>query len=65
MTIAITAHNNHICVANTINPKLEAEESTGIGLANLSRRYSLVMGSEVVVENDGSTFKVCLPIREA
>lgn len=65
MTISITAHNNHICVANTINPKLEAEESTGIGLANLSRRYSLVMGSEVVVENDGSTFKVCLPIREA
>lgn len=62
MTIRITTEEGYIVVANTIQPKLEAEESTGIGLSNLSHRYELLTGRTVRVENDGRTFTVKLPI---
>jgi uncharacterized membrane protein YraQ (UPF0718 family) len=62
MKIDITTEEDYIVVSNTIAPKLEAEESTGIGLRNLSHRYSLLTERDIVVENNGSTFIVKLPI---
>ena len=63
MTISISAdEDGYIVVANTIAPKLEAEESTGIGLRNLSHRCTLLTERDIVVENNGSTFVVKLPI---
>ena len=63
MTISISAdEDGYIVVANTITPKLEAEESTGIGLRNLSHRCTLLTERDIVVENNGSTFVVKLPI---
>lgn len=63
MTISISAdEDGYIIVANTIAPKLEAEESTGIGLRNLSHRCTLLTERDIVVENNGSTFVVKLPI---
>ena len=63
MTISISAdEDGYIIVANTITPKLEAEESTGIGLRNLSHRCTLLTERDIVVENNGSTFVVKLPI---
>ena len=63
MTISISAdEDGYIVVANTITPKLEAEESTGIGLRNLSHRCTLLTERDILVENNGSTFVVKLPI---
>lgn len=62
MTITITAEDEHIVVSNPIYPKLQPEESTGIGLANLSSRYELIVGRKIEVINDGKTFTVKLPI---
>ena len=62
MTITITAEDDHIVVSNPIYPKLQPEESTGIGLANLSSRYELIVGRKIEVINDGKTFTVKLPI---
>lgn len=62
MHITITTEDGYIVVANTITPKLEAEVSTGIGLRNLSRRYTLLTGRDIVVEKSNTTFTVKLPI---
>ena len=62
MKIGITTEEGYIVVTNTIAPKLEAEESTGIGLRNLSHRCTLLTERDIVVENNGSTFVVKLPI---
>ena len=62
MTIDITSEEGYIVVANTLTPKLEPESSTGIGLSNLSHRYELLTGRNIVVENNGATFTVKLPI---
>ncbi len=62
MRIDITTEEDYIVVSNTITPKLEAEESTGIGLTNLSHRCTLLTERDIVVENNGSTFIVKLPI---
>ena len=62
MTINITSEEGYIVVANTLTPKLEPESSTGIGLSNLSHRYELLTGRNIVVENNGATFTIKLPI---
>ena len=62
LTVTITTEGECIVVSNPIHPKLQAEESTGIGLANLSSRYELIVGRKIEVENDGRNFIVKLPI---
>lgn len=62
LTITIATEEDYIVVSNTINPKLQPEESTGIGLDNLSRRYELIVGRKIEVCDDGERFVVKLPI---
>lgn len=62
MEITITAEDDHIVVSNPIHPKLQAEESTGIGLRNLSSRYELITGHKVEIEASGERFVVRLPL---
>ena len=62
LTVSITTEGESIVVSNPIHPKLQAEESTGIGLANLSSRYKLIVGRKIEVINDGVKFVVKLPI---
>lgn len=62
MEITITAEDNHIVVSNPIHPKLQAEESTGIGLRNLSSRYELITGHKIEVVENGEMFIVKLPL---
>lgn len=62
MEITITAENDHIVVSNPIHPKLQAEESTGIGLRNLSSRYELITGHKIEVVEDSERFVVKLPL---
>ena len=62
LTITIATEGDYIVVSNTINPKLQPEESTGIGLDNLSRRYELIVGRKIEVCDDGERFVVKLPV---
>ena len=62
LTVTITTEGDSIVVSNPIHPKLQAEESTGIGLDNLSSRYELIVGRKIEVVNDGEKFVVKLPI---
>lgn len=62
MHIEISAEEGYIVVSNDCHPKLQAEESTGIGLRNLSSRYELVVGQNIEVVADEKRFIVKLPL---
>ncbi len=59
--VSIRTEGNRLVVSNPINPKLEPENGTGIGLENLDNRWRLLTGQGIEVTNDGKTFSVALP----
>ena len=61
--VTITAEDGYLVVSNPLRPLLEPEVGTGTGLQNLNSRYLLMLGSEIVVENDGEKFVVKLPLK--
>ena len=63
LNVSISVLRDHLLVVNNINPKMsQDEESTGVGLKNINERYRLLSGKEVIVYNDGSEFRVELPM---
>jgi hypothetical protein len=61
LRISIRTEGSYLVVSNPINPKIEPEKGTGIGLANLANRWQLLTGRSIEVVNDGETFTVKLP----
>ncbi|MBR1783893.1 MAG: histidine kinase [Bacteroidales bacterium] len=58
-----TTADGKLVVSNPIRPKSETHNAdAGIGLGNLSKRYSLQFGREITIENDGTTFAVKIPL---
>lgn len=55
---------SEIIVSNPVRPLSSKVESTGLGLQNLTARYSLISGKSPMVENDGKTFCIHLPLLE-
>lgn len=53
---------HEIVVSNPIRPLSSKVESTGLGLQNLTARYGLISGLRPVVEDDGNTFCIHLPL---
>jgi len=49
-------------VRNNINHKLEKEESEGVGLKNIKKRYKILTDREVIQEENNHEFTVKLPI---
>lgn len=62
LTIRIHAEGNKLCVSNRIQPKLTDNSSTCIGLANLSKRYRLLFGQDITIEENEKLFKATLPL---
>ncbi len=62
LTIRIHAEGNALCASNRIQPKLTDSSSTCIGLANLSKRYRLLFGQDITIEENEKDFKVTLPL---
>ena len=62
LTISIYTEGNNLVISNPIVPKLTSEESTGIGLHNLTDRCSMLVGRRVEVSKDGGVFRVVLPL---
>jgi len=60
--IKVNCHNGWISVSNTVQPKKSDENSPGMGLSNLSERYKIISGDEIIVQNNGSDFSVSIKI---
>lgn len=59
----VTDDDNHLIISNKIQPKIGKEEGTGIGLANLSERYRIKWNENVEIFDDGTIFRVTLPLK--
>lgn len=64
LTIKIAYNQGWICVSNNIQKKLSVEETTKSGLANLTKRYKIISGDNVIVEENENSFRVNIKILE-
>ena len=60
----VTDENGRLVISNKIQPKIDPEEGSGIGLANLAERYRLKWNENVDIFDDGMNFSVTLPLKE-
>ena len=60
ITISIVVDN--VEVTNNIQPKSTQLPSTRMGLKNIEKRYALISGRSIHIENNGTFFKVSLPL---
>ncbi len=56
-----TETDTFLVVQNNIQPRLDREPSTGVGLENIRSRYKHLCGKEVAVNSDHDLFTVKLP----
>ncbi|MEI7501796.1 MAG: histidine kinase [Paludibacter sp.] len=56
-----TTENDTIKVSNRIQPKMDVEPGTGIGLANLTERYKLLFQKEIIISKT-DVFSVEIPL---
>jgi sensor histidine kinase YesM len=62
LKITVKIENNLLIVTNNIQQKLTPEISMGIGLSNLSRRFYLLSGSDIVISKNNNQFQVEIPL---
>jgi hypothetical protein len=55
---------HYLVVENNIQPKIDKEPSTGVGLENIKNRYLYLSDKEVIVKQDHRKFIVMLPLFE-
>lgn len=55
---------NSIEVTNNLQPKINKEPSSNIGLTNINQRYELITGRQITVSRSDYEFKVSLPLIE-
>ena len=66
LTIEIFRLEENLIVQNTLKRKqILSEDSSGLGLENIKKRYEFLSDKSVIVEETGSKFKVTLPILPA
>ncbi len=63
LTVTIRMEGSSLVVSNPIRPKLDAEESTGVGLRNLTTRWSMLTGQHIEVSSEEGVFRVVLPLK--
>lgn len=54
--------DNCICMSNNIVPLLVATQSTKMGLAYIKETMSLLFDKDIIIDNNGSTFTVKIPL---
>jgi LytS/YehU family sensor histidine kinase len=64
LKIEVAAVNGKLVVSNNLQKKNQLNESTGIGLSNISNRYKLLGNGTVEVNENGSDFTVSIPLIE-
>lgn len=61
MVISIYIQSEWLVVSNPIAPR-KSTVSSGVGLANLSNRCKLMLGKEILIENNEKVFTVKVPL---
>jgi LytS/YehU family sensor histidine kinase len=61
LVVEIIEDDEYIIVRNNINKRKMLQESTGIGLQNIRKRYAIESNKEVLIEMSGNYFVVKLP----
>jgi len=62
LTVRIFTDNDYLVVQNNLQPKLQHEPSTGLGMQNIISRYKLLSPKNVLVEKNNAHFTVRLPL---
>ncbi len=62
LLIRLYVEGDRLVLENDYQPKRRVEDSTGIGLENISKRYRLLVNKEIIIEQDLGTFRVKLPV---
>ncbi|MCC8155516.1 MAG: histidine kinase [Tannerellaceae bacterium] len=62
LTVQIRATGHSLTVSNPIQPKRTPYVGTGIGLANLGKRYQLLFKQDIVVNKEDNQFCVTIPL---
>lgn len=62
LVIRIFSTGNILCIENNLQVREQIKESSGIGLANIVQRYSLLTDRNVFIEKSEYHFKVKLPM---
>ena len=60
--VDIYIENNHIVVANTKRKRIDSQNSTQFGLANIKNRYAFYTEEEICIEDGEHVFKVTMPL---
>lgn len=60
--VSIHTEDEYLVVSNPLIPKIEAADGTGIGLKNMSSRYLLLAGVDIIVQKTETHFIVKLPL---
>ncbi len=62
LLIKLMYQNGWITVSNNIQNKNTDEDSTGLGLSNLSERYKIISGDEIKIQSNDTYFSVSIRI---
>lgn len=63
LTIKIFIQNKNLVVENNLISKIHKNNSSGIGLENLNKRFLLLTGNGIGVEQTDTEFKITLPLK--
>ncbi len=58
----LTTDSESLIIINDIHEKITGEEGTGIGLANLSKQYKLLINKEINIRKEENKFSVEVPL---
>ena len=62
LRVRLYVEDNTIVVENSIKPRTTFVESTGKGLANISKRYQMLKQQDISISKQDNIFKVKLPL---
>lgn len=65
LKITIRESDSHVTVTNSVNLRMAKNDSFGIGLTNIERRYQLLANESIDVIHDDEIFEVKIPIIKA
>ncbi|MEN1785353.1 MAG: histidine kinase [Bacteroidota bacterium] len=65
LLIKVAVANEELYVENKIKPRSTQLPTTGLGLGNIERRYTLISNKAISISKMEGYFKVCLPLLSA
>lgn len=64
LQVKVFIEDNFLTMENNLQKNNVIEDSTGIGLSNLSERYRLLYKKEIVITEEEDFFRVSLPLKD-